>query len=506
MSAAGEYESWATRAEAVGRKLPMKCWESEAREYLSARPMGSVWAVGCSGGADSLALLLTMWANFPNRRQQLQVWHFNHGIRGAESAGDAAFVQSVAAGLGIPFESALRPQEGNREGLASQPSRSSADLPSEASLREARMHFFEEVAGRLQVEVLLLGHQRDDVAESLLWRMARGSSTAGLAGPRPVQCFKHGAVRVRPLLTIGAEEIRSVLRQCEIPWREDSTNQVPVCLRNHLRLRVLPMWRSAGGPDPSLGAALTRRWCAEDDAALEEWLDRAGLSWRKGQPMNRAALIGLPAALWRRALHRWLAAQGLHSHFSRASFETLLEAVRAGTPWRLSAGSGWVVGTTEGTVCWEGGDPEPLAPPWSPQTLAIGEALEGPDGSTLAAGWMRLEAPDWEFLREGRLNPAEEVWLSPAVLGPGGGLEVRRWESKDRYLPLGAPGADGIGEWLAKRKIPRRERNGLPAVCNEAGELLWVPGLPPAEMGRLAAGTGVALRLTYRQSGTEYVF
>ncbi len=286
--------------------------------WVRAASRRTVWSIAVSGGPDSVALLLLVWAHWPERRRQLRVLHFNHRLRGRESLADLNFCRQICAGLGVRLvtDSWL----GNHHGA------------SEADARQARMDFFERHA-----RTVWLGHQQDDVAESILMRLARGSGTGGLAAPRPVQALTSGRVHLRPLLGLKKVEIVKALRSAGIAWRKDATNRRRQFFRNRIRLDVMPAWGKAAQRDVLVGAARSRLLLEEDDAALEGWLDTL-------QPLTRAGrfdvgrLLGKPRAIFRRALHRWFLVQPLAGAISRQAFEILLMTLESGKPTRQSIG------------------------------------------------------------------------------------------------------------------------------------------------------------------------
>lgn len=311
-------KDWKARAEELAVALPRERLHPAVVAWAEACPRRTTWAVAFSGGADSLALLLLVWAHWPERRARLKALHFNHRLRGRESRTDEAFCATVCAGLGVPM---VRGEwSGAHRGA------------SEAEARAARMEFFER-EGR----VLWLGHQQDDIAETMLMRLARGSGTAGLAAPRPMNAPARGRVHVRPLLTLKKAEIGAKLRTAGIPWREDKSNGSGRFLRNRMRRDVLKAWAAAAERDALAGAARSRELLEEDDAALEVWLDSLAAVKADGALVLKN-LAGKPRALTRRALHRWLLAQPKAGALSRQGFESLLLALERGVATRHSLG------------------------------------------------------------------------------------------------------------------------------------------------------------------------
>jgi tRNA(Ile)-lysidine synthase len=318
---------WRTAAEAVGRLLPRERLHPAAVAWASARPAGERWGVALSGGADSVALLLLLWAHWPRRRTRLVAFHFDHRLRGAESTVDARFCARLCRGLGVPLDCGRAPTRGA--------------IRSEAGARAARFAFMESGLARRRLRILWLGHQQDDIAESLLMRLARGSGSAGLAAPRPVNALgspRRIRVHVRPLLTLPKALLVRTLRRTGVPWREDSSNTKEDHFRNRLRRGVIPAWVRASQRDALAGAALSRELLEEDDRALERWTDLLG-SLEPDGSLDVSKLGGAERAVVRRSLHRWLLGQPKAGDLSRQAFEILLASVEKGGPIRHSLGS-----------------------------------------------------------------------------------------------------------------------------------------------------------------------
>lgn len=309
--------AWRERAEKLAALIPRERLESAVLAWAQ-RSGRTIWGVGFSGGPDSLALLLLLWAHWPNCRRRLRALHFDHRLRGAESRADAAFCREVCRALDVS--------------LVTGRWRTAQPGASEAEARAARLAFF---AGHARI--VWLGHQQDDIAESMLMRLARGSGTAGLAAPRPVQPMPARRTHLRPLLTLKKGEVIAALRQAGIPWREDSSNAADAYFRNRIRQSVIPVWIESAGRDAVAGAARSRSLLDEDDVALDALTDLAqAIDSRRRLVLAR--LAGKPRALWRRSLHRWLRLHPRAGELSRQAFDALLAATERGRPTRHSLG------------------------------------------------------------------------------------------------------------------------------------------------------------------------
>jgi tRNA(Ile)-lysidine synthase len=179
-----------------------------------------------SGGGDSTALL---WLFRTFCESRLVAAHFEHGIRGEESRQDARFVGEMARRWGIETEI----------GRADVPGSLQKGESLETGARRLRYAFFERAAEKHGVWGVALGHNREDVAETVLFHLLRGSGVRGAAGMP-----ERRGIFFRPLLDCSRDFLRGVLRCRGIEWREDRTNAEPGCTRNFIRGRLMPLIES----------------------------------------------------------------------------------------------------------------------------------------------------------------------------------------------------------------------------------------------------------------------
>ena len=200
--------------------------------------------VAVSGGPDSVALLRAMHflATQSNRPNRLVVGHVDHQLRSSDSDADGVFVQQLAADLGLPFHR--------------QQMETPHDLPSEESLRDDRYQLLFQLAASCGARYLATGHHLDDQAETILFRICRGTGLAGLRGIPAYRVAHESVTIVRPLLNVTRTEIIQFLRQLDQDWREDRSNQSIEFTRNFLRQEILPKLEDRFGG--SVAAALVR--------------------------------------------------------------------------------------------------------------------------------------------------------------------------------------------------------------------------------------------------------
>ena len=427
-------------------------------------------AVAVSGGADSVYLLCALWAD-EALRPRLRVLHFDHRVRGDDSTEDARFVAAFCAALDVPCVLGVRAGQGSA---------------SEADLRAARDVFFAEQRRALGCDLLCTAHHLDDVVENALMRLARGAGLAGLAAPRVLQDFRDGHRRWRPLIQAGITKpvLLAALRAAGIPWREDATNVLPVAARNRIRA-----WLAAGGAEAmgdsyAEGFARSARILGEADVALAQWARELGCVVGADRTMPVAVLQGRPSALIQGCLRDFLHAHDL-AEPSEASLGPLVSALAAGRE-AASAVRGQVVQVIGGVLSLRR-EPMVFGPAERRLTYGLPE-----DECGLLAEHVDVDATLWASLSKGDISPGREVY----VVAPATPLVWRGRVEGDRYQPLGSPGSSKLSDLLINRKIPAERREALPVVL-AGSEILWVPGLPPAEAARLNGPAKGALRLTW---------
>jgi len=208
----------------------------------------SLWSphrilIAVSGGADSVALLRFFCAWREAFRLKLFVAHANHQLRGEESDGDEAFVRNLCESLNVPCVCERLEISRTADGL-------------EADARRARYDFLTRTAETLGCRFLALAHHRDDQAETIFYRILRGTGVAGLAGMARLRPLTEAVTLVRPLLTFTRAEILDYLAALKQDFRTDSSNFCVDLARNRLRQELLPQLRQKF--NPTLDAALVR--------------------------------------------------------------------------------------------------------------------------------------------------------------------------------------------------------------------------------------------------------
>ncbi|MCH2101208.1 MAG: tRNA lysidine(34) synthetase TilS [Planctomycetes bacterium] len=276
-------------------------------------------AIGFSGGADSVFLALA-WKAYREQHPELagiptHLWvvdHQHHEDSGITAQAAAALAETLEVG-GVEV---LRAQDG-----APPPPAGS----NEQALRWVRYACFAEAAAEHGVEVLLLGHQADDQAETLLLRILRGTGMFGLAGIPARRLMERGNCHAvqgsalsmghtevrRPLLSLRRAELRERLRELGQVWLSDPSNADPgYAARNGVRLRALPMLAEWSTGDPVQALVRLQReaddWKRAEVEGVRELLHSS--EWREAAGPQR-----------RRAIELALRVEGFTTHPARVS-------------------------------------------------------------------------------------------------------------------------------------------------------------------------------------------
>ncbi len=422
---------------------------------------GETVVVAVSGGLDSVVLLHLLRQMAPLWNLQLVVAHLDHGLRG-DSQLDAQFVQELAAQKELPLDIQVLEVEslqGPGESL-------------EMAARRIRYDFLRKVASRRGACSIALGHHRDDQAETLLYRMARGTGISGLAGIRP----RNGDL-VRPLLFASRRELRIWAEREGLRWREDPSNTDLRFQRNLIRHQMLTVFQQLNPKYDAAVGALAEQVALEEDFWKVE-LDRRWPGMvrdvAEGRPvLKQRAVAGEHPALrlrvYRRLLELWL---GTLQGIDRGHLRQLDRLVLSGEGEKtldipslqltLDAGEifpqSWVTKQSIAPFSWE-----------------PGQTLEVPGRARLV----------WEEALFQGNEEKGEFFLDP--LTSPSSMTVRSRLPGDRIVLKGVTGRKKIQDLFVDERIPRWKRESQLLVA-EGSDILWVPGIRKADLPRPELG------------------
>lgn len=260
------------------------------------------YVLAVSGGVDSM-VLLDLLRKRPGIK--LVVAHFDHGIRD-DSNLDKQFVENMAKAHKIPFVYG----KGNLGPAAS-----------EEAARNARYSFLKSVQQATGARAIITAHHQDDLLETAMLNMLRGTGRRGLTSLRSTDGI------VRPLLDHSKNRIKEYAANNKISWREDSTNADTRYRRNHVRQNV--MTKLTPGQRAQLTILL------EDMRQLNDRIDTEITNMLHTQPgvdvIDRDWFIGLPHEVAQEVLHHWLTRKKI-ANLNRRRLEQLVVALKTAQP------------------------------------------------------------------------------------------------------------------------------------------------------------------------------
>lgn len=264
--------------------------------------MPGTYVVAVSGGVDSMALLHAL-SQRPGLK--LIVAHFDHGIR-EDSAQDRKLVENTAKQLKLPFVY----HQGNLGPGAS-----------EATARTARYDFLHGVKNASKAHSVITAHHQDDLLETALLNMLRGTGRRGLTSLKSTDGI------IRPLLKYPKDHIKDYAQRYSLAWREDSTNSDIRYRRNYVRHKLLSQLTS--------GQRAQFIILLEQLAQVNQQLDIELINLLHTQPgvsvLDRDWFIALPHDLSQEILHHWLTRHGI-VNLQRRRIEQLVVALKTAQP------------------------------------------------------------------------------------------------------------------------------------------------------------------------------
>ncbi|WLT33312.1 tRNA lysidine(34) synthetase TilS [Geothrix sp. PMB-07] len=264
--------------------------------------------VACSGGGDSVALLVLLWSLRRSLGLELSVAHADHGLR-PESPEDADFVRQLCRALDLDLAEASLGVRAHAE---------TQRIGLEMAARELRWDWLRQEAQQCGASTVATGHTLDDHSETVLLRLARGGGLGSLHPLAPRQ-----NLRWSPLIELRRANLRGYLVSRNLPWREDATNAEPFTARNRWR----PLLEDLRQEAPELDRHLFETHL---QAAEAEGLAHALIaSWEGSRWRMEGNGIALKQEAWTEPEVRWT----LDTAFRRLDWPREASLLRGLAPW-----------------------------------------------------------------------------------------------------------------------------------------------------------------------------
>ncbi|MCK8494349.1 tRNA lysidine(34) synthetase TilS [Spirosoma sp. RP8] len=406
-----------------------------------------------SGGLDSMV----MTELFHQTKRLFAIAHVNFGLRGAESDADAHFVQNKAEQYGVPFHqirfdtAAIAEERG---------------VSIQMAARNLRYDWFRELARQHDYDCIATAHHKNDMLETLLLNLTRGTGLAGLHGIAAKQQRSEREIIIRPLLFATRDQLADYATEKAVTYREDSSNANDKYARNRIRHHVVPvltelnagLWQTLPRTVERLRAAetlvqseLNRSW----NALVEPVGEQLFLPTVKLKNQNELAF----------RLAEWLKPFG----FAIAQVDAMIDA--------LNQSVGQVFVSTTHRIMHDrlaDGTPGLLLEKRIavlPYTITL---RDWPDTPVDVAGQFALTIAIFQKT-DGFKVPATAAIACLDARYLTLPLTIRPWQQGDRFRPLGLNGHKLVSDLLNDLKLTRSEREST-AVLLSGDQIVWVIG------------------------------
>lgn len=409
-----------------------------------------------SGGMDSMVMATSLQL----LGYEIHIAHCNFQLRGEESESEEVFVKMWARSFSCPFYS---------QKFDTQEASILSGNSIQMSARALRYDWFEKLRLEYQLHYILTAHHLDDVVETVLYNLVKGTGIAGLHGILPKRNYL-----VRPLLFAGRSEIERYAFENQVVWKEDSSNASTKYARNLLRLEVVPLLKKIN-PQVIKAISTTADRILEAEGLIAKALMVKAEKVRSKQ--GRFLQIEIQGVLEDDAPHLLLYHLIQPFGFTHELVDDILRPAIVGAMY-YSASHRLVRDRT----CWI--LDESLSNSLKPILIGSEDAeYIWEDGRILKV----------EKVKEKKFIKGEILLDVDSLVFP---LIIRPWQQGDKFQPLGMQGTKKISDFLVDEKIHLFQKEKILVVESE-GKIAAVLGHRPAQQYSLTPRTTIALSLVF---------
>ncbi len=417
-------------------------------------PRNAGFILAVSGGADSISLLHA----FCQLNLRIWVLHCNFSLRGKESDTDEQFVKRFCESYGIGYSV----KKFNTLAYAREKS-----LSIEMAARELRYSWFREMKKKKKMDYIVVAHHADDVAETLLINLCRGTGIKGLTGIKPV----NGDI-LRPLLECPRTDILRYIEAHQLSFRTDSTNNSLDYLRNKIRHQVIPVLKEI---NPSFSETITENCTALRET---EQIFNYGIHRLQEEILERKEgeiLISIARTLSSPAPYTFLYETLRPFGFNKARIRDILNTCSSIPGKQFTAGRYTLV---KDRTCWRLYEtrPEPCPP------LLI------PDCGQYTMDNQILEISQYPRTEDFNISkdPAMVCLDADKVEFP---LCVRHWQAGDYFCPLGMQQRKKkLSDFFAGQKFSAKQKNECLLLLS-GDQVAWIVGYRPDDRFKITSST-----------------
>ncbi len=408
-----------------------------------------------SGGRDSVLMAYL----FNEAGFNFGIAHCNFNMRGEDSKRDEDFVSNLAAELDVPFfTTSFDTTEYSRQHHVS----------IQMAARDLRYQWLEEIRSDFGFHYIAVAHHQNDVIETMLLNLTRGTGIAGMHGILP----KKNKI-IRPLLFLKRDEINDIVNQESFSYREDSSNESTKYARNKIRLEVIPLLKEL---NPSLEDTFeaNRKRFAELEVLLNKYVKE--LSEKLFTKLKTDDYEISLTELKKLEPLDTLLYELFHPYgFTESILKDLTNSWN-GTPGKVFSSDSYDLNLDRGKL------------------LLIRKKNNSPDEvriyeeNTLITWDNKKFTLNSVLINDFELNTAPEIAQVDQELLKFP-LVLRKWSAGDRFQPLGVKGQKKLSDFFIEQKIPLSRKKNIGILENSNGDIIWVAGLRIDERYKITANT-----------------
>ena len=451
----------------------------EAIDEYNMLVSGDKVLVSISAGPDSITLLNILLKLKDDYDIDLHLFHLDHLTRGGQSSLDAHFVKELSEKLGLDLTLYVRSAEKYAK---------ERGLSFETGARELRLNLINEVVEQGKFTKIATGHNANDLAETILMRLMRGTGTKGMIGIPPVR-----GRFIRPLIYIWRDEIERFCYENKIAYRIDKTNLESYYFRNAIRNRLIPLMREISKKDFLKNLINFSKIYLEEDRFLNsltrEIYNKIVKRKNEGVYIPIIELKNLPSALNRRLLR--IAVKEIKGDILDISFdaiESIIDSLKSEIDFfEFNLPKFIKVFRDKEDLIFKKIEKQKVF--FKKEILINGSCMIEP--LNLKIETKIVDRKDVEIKINKKIACLDYEDLKPPLF-------VRPWKFGDRFIPLGLRKEKKLQDFFVDEKIPREKRKTIPILV-DGERIIWIVGYRIDDRAKVKPGTKKVLIIKLRE-------
>lgn len=413
-----------------------------------------------SGGVDSITLL-DIFINLKDEMNfELAVVHFNHKLRENDSDRDQRFVEKICKHNGLTLYKASADVEKYAENKS---------LSIEEAARDKRYQFFEKVCNKNKYEYLATAHTKNDLAETFLLNLFRGSGLHGLTSIPTRRRLTKTAFVVRPLINITKDELIEYANQRELQWVEDKTNDELIYTRNKIRNVLIPEIVSNYNPNFVNTIERTSSIIKSANQFVSDYTEanfkKIFITSNQGfVEINSQFLASYAEIIQNEMVRKTLSRFFAYHHAPYELTERIAELTSKNVNTKVEISSNLYALKERGKII--------IQKEEKVETNIINQVIK-PEGIIEIGGYeikfTEVERKDVAFVKDNNIEYFDTEFMPSTLV-------VRNWINGDKLTPFGFEGTVKVSDLINNKKLSNIDKDSLLVITDKI-DIVWVLGL-----------------------------